>query len=318
MQAIARIWERFFFVGGSAERLGFTRIVLGIGMIPFHIQQFGVLLTFDLYGPSFYFVDPIWYFDHLGIEALNPVACVVVFGVLMLSTAGFAAGFYTRTSLVVMLVSILYLKGMRDSVDGDIHHRYVIPFTVLGFFLLSRCGEIFSRDATRAQGRGESTAISEWEATWPIRAGQVYVCSFYFWSGIAKVRMSGMGWIEDGTRMQDLLLLRSVRYGYENGVAIDGSQIALAAAHSVTLNQFAGGVTYVFELAFPLILLIRDARLRLLFFLGVAFFHIANYVLINVQFLFLPIIFVLFFDISGPLSRWLERRGYPISGPSQA
>ena len=44
-------------------------------------------------------------------------------------------------------------------------------------------------------------------------------------------------------------------------------------------------------------------RLRLEFFVGVTLFHVTNFVLLDVKFLFLPIVFVPFFDVSQPFRR---------------
>jgi len=135
---VANAWENFFFHGGTAERLGFMRIVLGIGLIPFHILQFAYLFSFQIDGARFFHSEPIWYFKLLNVEWHDPVMLWVVFVILIGSTVTFALGWYTRASLVVMLICIFYLKGMRDSVAGDVHHRYLIPVHVLLFFLLSR------------------------------------------------------------------------------------------------------------------------------------------------------------------------------------
>ena len=299
MSGLSRVWDRFFFTGGNAEQLGLLRILIGLGMIPFHVLQFKTLLKLDRDGPHFFFVEPIWYFPPLGIETLDPTACLVAFVILIASTLAFAFGFFTRSSLLIMLFSIIYLKGMRDSVAGDVHHRYLIPFTVLFFFLLSRCGDIWSLDALRARWRRRVIApIEEWEASWPIKAGQLYVCSFYFWSAIAKARMSGLDWVQGGERIQALLLSRSARNGYENGVVVARSETAFLLAHYDWVGISLGAATYLFEFGFPLILFIHNTWLRLIFFSGVAFFHVANYYLISVKFLFLPIVFLLFFDVS--------------------
>jgi hypothetical protein len=307
VDAITRVWTRFFYSGCSSEQLGVLRILIGIGLIPFHYFQFKRYLVLDLDGAGFYFLEPIWYFRPFGIEALDPVGFLVVFGILTLATVGFALGCFTRTSIVTMLLCILYLKGMRESIAGDVHHRYLIPFNMLLFFLLSRCGNVLSIDSLRARGKRTLDFVTEWQASWPIRASQLYIASFYLWSAIAKARMTGWGWVEGGTRLQQLLLGRATRYGYEDGAVIDGSQLAFSMAHHSLLGNVLGGMTYLFEFGFPLILFIRDVRLRVLFFTAVTFFHAANYVLINVQFVLLPIVFLVFFDVSAPLRYWRKR-----------
>ncbi len=59
------------------------------------------------------------------------------------------------------------------------------------------------------------------------------------------------------------------------------------------------------ELGFPLLLLVRPVWLRLAFLAGVTLFHVGNFALMNVQFLFLPVVFVLFVDPTPLVRRWL-------------
>ena len=91
------------------------------------------------------------------------------------------------------------------------------------------------------------------------------------------------------------------------------SATAVALSQYPTLCQALGVATYAFELGFPLILLIHATGLRLAFFAGVTFFHVANYVLIGVQFLYVPILFAIFFDLSAPLRWWSERHRAPVA-----
>jgi hypothetical protein len=304
LAAVTDRWNRFFFEGCTPAQLGALRICLGFGLIPFHLLQFGSLLALAPSGAHFYYLEQIWYFDWLGIDTLQPGLAFAALAVLLVSTLSFALGCFTRTSLFIMLLCVAYLKGVRDSVAGDVHHRYLIPVHVLLPFLLSKSGQVFSIDNLRRRGTRSLPAVAEWEASWPIKAGQLYICSFYFWSAIAKARMSGTSWSAD--RLQHLLVGRAVRFGFEDGVPA-GSNLAYTLAHSEWLCQALASATYVFEFGFPLILLIRDTRLRLAFFAGITLFHVSNFILLNVQFLFLPIVFLLFFDISRPFRIRLVR-----------
>ncbi|MBW2725328.1 MAG: HTTM domain-containing protein [Deltaproteobacteria bacterium] len=302
MQVIRDLWNRFFFTGETPENLGLLRIWIGFGLLPFHALQFDFLMKLDPEGPAFHFLDPIWYFNVLGVHAVDVQAAIAVFWVLMLATVAFALGLFTRTSLVIVLVSIMFLKGVRDSTAGDIHHRYLIPFNILLLFLFSRCHQVYSIDAWWKRKRSITLSLAEWEASWPIKAAQLYVCSFYFWSAIAKLRMTGLEWAST-ERLQDLLLSRSVRNGFEAGGPSTGSDLAYSIAKNELISGSLAQSTYLFELGFPLILLIRDVRVRLVFFAGITLFHVANFYLINVQFLFLPVVFALFFDLSQPLRK---------------
>jgi hypothetical protein len=297
----------FVFSGASAQRLGATRLFLGALLIPFFWMQFASF--FDAvapFGPRFYLIDPIWYFRVLGISRFEPLLAQAGVALLTLALAAFALGFRTRASVGLALVLIVFLKGMRDSVAGDVHHRELIPFHVLLFFACSRCGDAFSLDAMRAAPRAPRAPIAEWEAAWPIRAAQLYVASFYWWSGIAKLRASGAYWFGPDVSAQ-LMLERAVRFGMNGSTPHDGSTLGLWFGQQPELLWLAGAGVAVMELGFPVLLLLRPLWLRLVFVAGVAFFHLANYVLLNVQFLFMPVVFVLFFDVASGVARLAPR-----------
>jgi hypothetical protein len=291
---IAAWLGRFVFSGSSAERLGATRFLLGLGLVPFFWMQFASFFALDPFGPRFHHIDPIWYFAALGIERLEPALSQL--GVVLLSGAlvAFALGWRTRASAIAALVLIVVLKGMRDSAAGDVHHRELIPFHVLLFFACSRSGETFSFDALRA---GAQAQLAEWEASWPIRASQLYIAAFYWWSGVAKLRATGLAWFGPDVSAQ-LMLARAVRFGLEDGKPVDGSALGLWLGQQPELLWLAGAGVAVMELGFPALLFLRALWLRVAFAVGVAFFHVANYMLLNVQFLFMPVVFVTFFDLT--------------------
>ena len=302
---LTRPLERFLFAGDSPERLAATRLVLGIGLVPYFLTQYGPAFDVAPFGAHYYYLDPVWYFRLLGIESNVP--WLVMAGVLLLSAAlvTFALGIHARISAWLALILILLLTGARDSVTGDIHHRELIPFHILFFFALSRCGDVASWGTRRAP----ATPLAPWEASWPIRASQLYVATFYLWSGLAKLRTSGLDWFAGGTEMQGLMLQRAVRFGVSPEGEPAGSSLGLWFAHYPdVLMVLAVGVT-VMEVSFPIVLFLRSFRLRVAFLAGVTFFHIVNFVLMDVMFVLLPVVFVLFFDVA-PLIRRFRLSGH--------
>ncbi len=304
--ARGRAWLAWFlFTGSSGERLGATRILIGIGLLPFHATQYGGLLQVDLAGPRWFYLDPVWYFAVLGIRAHEPVAVLIAFGLLLVATLCFALGYRTRTAAWTSLILILFLKGARDSMAGDIHHRELIPFHLLLFFALSRCGDALSLDARRPHAR----PLAEWEASWPIQAAQLYIASFYFWSGVAKLRVAGTAWIEGGG-LQQLLIGRSLRFGVPEDDTPSGGSLALWLAQYPDLLGMLAGGTVALELGFLALPLLRPLWMRAVFLAGVTFFHLANFVLLKVKFLLLPVVFVTYFDVT-PIGRaihgWVSR-----------
>ncbi len=300
---VRRIWNGFFYEGFSGESLGLVRIYFGCGLLLYHVFQFHELLTLNPLGAPFYFLEPMWHFGLLGIDHNLPFLTFVVFAVLMIATIMMTLGKYTRTSILVVILCIFYLKGVRDSFTGDVHHRYLVPMQMLFLLLLSKCGHAHSLDE---RVRPVTSIVQEWEASWPIKMMQVYCAFFYFWSVIAKLRVAGWEWASGG-QIQKILLKRSVMWGVTDTGEAVRNQLAFQMAQMPDLLMFLAHLVLAFEVAFPLILLVRSVRWRLIFLVGVTFFHIANFVLIYVAFLFIPVVFIIFFDLV-PVHAWLKSK----------
>ncbi|MCA9499191.1 MAG: hypothetical protein KC588_08350 [Nitrospira sp.] len=315
-KSINRIWNQFFFTGFSGASLGLLRMYIGIGLLFFHTYQFATVLTLNPIGAMYYFVEPICYFKLLGIQYHIPALSFVMYIILMYATVLMIAGKNTRTSILVIILCIFYLKGVRDSFSGDVHHRYIIPMQILFLFLLSKCGEVHSRDARQ---RHIHEGIQEWEASWPIKTMQLYVALFYIWSVIAKVRVSGWVWFAGEGRIQEVLIKRSVRWGVTDQGEVVKNGLSFELAQHPDLIQFFGILVLAFELGFPLLLLIKSVKLRLAFILGVTAFHISTFVLMDVNFLLIPFVYLIFFDLV-PIHQWLKSRAWPLfrRGPSIA
>ena len=138
--AIRRIWHGFFYEGFSGESLGLLRMYFGCVFLIYHVLQFHEVLTINPIGAQFYFLEPMWHFSLLGIDHHVPALTFVVFALLMVSTVTMALGKYTRTSIVIVILCIFYLKGVRDSFTGDVHHRYLVPMQMLFLLLISKWG----------------------------------------------------------------------------------------------------------------------------------------------------------------------------------
>lgn len=298
---ISRGWNQFFFTGFSGESLGLLRMYIGCGLLFFHTYQFATVLTLNPIGARNYFLDPIWYFHLLGIQYHIPALSFIVYALLMSATVWMIMGKWTRASILVIILCIFYLKGVRDSFSGDVHHRYIIPMQMLFLFLLSRCGEVHSRDSRH----GAHPPLQEWEASWPIKMMQLYVALFYFWSVIAKVRVSGWEWFSGEGRIQEVLIKRSVRWGMTSEGELVKNSLSFELAQRPDLIQIFSHLVLAFELGFPLILFIQSVKLRAFFLSGVIVFHISSFVLMDVNFLLIPFVYLIFFDLV-PIHQWLQ------------
>ena len=298
---ISRGWNQFFFRGFSGESLGLLRMYIGCGLLFFHTYQFATVLTLNPIGSRNYFLDPIWYFHLLGIQYHIPALSFIVYALLMTATVGMIMGKWTRTSILIVILCIFYLKGVRDSFSGDVHHRYIIPMQMLFLFLLSRCGEVHSRDSRR----DTYPPLQEWEASWPIKMMQLYVALFYFWSVIAKVRVSGWEWFSGEGRIQEVLIKRSVRWGMTGEGELVKNSLSFELAQRPDLIQIFSHLVLAFELGFPLIRGGGAGGWGGVFLSGVIIFHISSFILMDVNFLLIPFVYLIFFDLV-PIHQWLK------------
>ena len=308
MNGLSRGWDWYFYTGYSGTSLGALRVLFGAGMLLYHVTQFIMLLLLDPLGAQTYFLEPIWYFKLLGITTHLPWLNVPVFVVLMAATIYFILGCRLRPAIIVTVVCIFYLKGVRDSFSGDVHHRYVVLVSILFLFYFSKCDYFFALDAKRKIDR----SVHEWEASWPIRAAQTYIVMFYFWAMVSKLRITGWEWFDTAGQIQSKLIERSMRSGFDENGELVSRAFSFELAEYTSIVFLFGALVAVFELLAPLVLFVRN-RLMLIGFLSGAFvFHTANYVLMNVQFFMYPFVFFVFFNMA-PFAVWFQKKYLPDS-----
>jgi len=295
--------DRFFFDWFPGEALGAVRFFFGIGLAIYLTIQFNQLFQVSPLGAQFHYTLPIWYFGLLGIDHLVPWANYAVFAGLIAACALFTLGKWTKPAIVAIIIAIFYLKGVRDSISGDVHHREVPIVVCLLLFLFSKCDRSFGLDARKYR----SPMIEPWEASWPLRAMQLYIVMFYFWALMAKLRLAGFDWFTGGGRIQDMLISRALRDGFNPDGTVVKLSMGYDLAHHPQAIFWIGGLVFLFELLSPAILFVRDVRVRVAYLIGATIFHQANWFLMNVQFFFYPFVFVTFFNMAAVV-RWFGGR----------
>lgn len=295
--------DRFFFDWFPAEALGAVRLYFGVGMAVYLFFQYVQLLKADLFGAQFYYTRPIWYFWQLGIDHNVPWLNYLVMLLMMAACLLFAFGKWTKPAIIAVIICIFYLKGVRDSFSGDVHHREVPIIAILVLFFFSKCDRVFGLDARRKN----LPSIEDWEASWPLRAMQIYIAMFYFWALVAKLRLSGLDWFTGGGRIQDVLVSRALRDGFTPEGEVVNLGLGYWLAQHPNLIFALGTAVFLFELFFPLILFVKSWKVRLLMLFGAAIFHLSNYLLMNVQFFLYPFTFVTFFNMAA-VHAWLKAK----------
>lgn len=299
----ARFIDRFFFDWFEADTLGAVRFYFGLGLFLYLGSQYPQLLILDTFGPGFQYTIPIWYFQVLGITHNISWLIIPVYLAMLAACLFFAFGKWTKPAIIAILITMFYLKGVRDSFSGDVHHREIPVFALLILFLVAKSDRMFGIDARRKL----LAPIERWEASWPLRAMQVYIAMFYFWALFAKLRVSGLFWFEHGGRIQETLISRALRDGFAANGDVVNLSLAWKLAQTPDLIFLCGVAVFLFELFIPLILFVKDWRWRGFLLIGAATFHLSNYLLMNVQFYFYPFVFVAFFDMA-KFHRWVKAK----------
>jgi len=310
--AIERAWNWYFYTGYSGDSLGALRALIGAGLLLYHITQFPHVLALSASGAHTHYIEPIWYFEYLGISTHIPWLNIPVFILMMVATIFFMIGKWTKPSIIILFICICYLKGVRDSFAGDVHHRYIVPVTLLFLFFFSKCHQHFAVDA-----KGKNyPAIEEWEASWPIRTAQTYIVLYYFWAVVAKLRITGWEWFDTAGQIQAKLIERSLRSGFGPDGEVLRRAYAFDLAEHVWIVFTMGALVAVFELLSPLVLVIRRRWATVLFLLGAASFHVANFLLLNVQFFMYPFVFFTFFNMAWFARKYRDK--YGVTNPAAA
>ena len=99
-----------------------------------------------------------------------------------------------------------------------------------------------------------------------------------------------------------------MRYRFsEDGQPLNNALSFWLAQHPNIIAVFSHMVL-VFELGFPLLLLVKSPKLRAIFLLGVVVFHLSTFILMNVNFLLIPFVYLIFFDMV-PIHAWVKSQG---------
>ena len=145
-----RSWfDWFFFDWHPAEALGAVRFYFGLGLAVYLYYQFDQNLKIEAFGAHFAFTRPIWYFGLLGIDTNIPWISFAVMPLLLIACLFFAFGKWTKPAIIAIIIGIFYMKGVRDSFSGDVHHREIPIFAILILFLFSKCDRMFGIDARK-------------------------------------------------------------------------------------------------------------------------------------------------------------------------
>lgn len=289
MNELVLAWQRFWFAPDGALRLALCRILFFGGLS--HVAR--SLETVQWAEVDALFWLPIPLFRVLGLEQPGAAALTTLIAVYRVALASACVGFMSRASTALAFASGLFVFALPHNF-GKIHHSDAILLFVLAAFALSRAGDHLSLDAALRRLRKTAPArpFESGEYRWPVRFGQLAWVLVYFAAGTAKLRKSGLGWI-DPDAFRNLLL--SHHYTHEPKV-----DWGLAIAGMPWLCGGLAALTIACEVSAPLALV--HTRLRALLVPALLSMQLGIYLVLGVS--FRPFLLLLPFWV--PWDRWLD------------
>lgn len=283
--AVRRRVRRFFFASSAAMNLGIFRIVV-----------FAMLLYLLLTEPILHYAGwprELFQWPAVGGALMKHLPISVPLAKTLLSaccitTVMAIAGLFTRTSALVSVLLSVYLLGIPQSSGKVDHMHHVLLFGLV--MALCRSGDAISLDsfwlAIRRADRGEVGAPRRAvRYGLPLRICMAILAMVYFFPGFWKIASNGPAWIFSDNLHNQILQKWFQLETFEPAIAI----------HKLPYSSQMGALTaVVFEIGFPLAILWKYSR-ALWAVLGVTF-HNLTWILMNISFITLQAMYVMFVD----------------------
>jgi hypothetical protein len=256
------LWDRFWFSEDSLLRLGVFRVLVLV-VTAYSLKQ-PASFIFRYAGTTREQIprvwNPVYFLEALGAGPPSPALARAVLAVLLIATGLGVLGLFTRGATAVVAVLAMYWWGLGYSFDQAHHDKISLAFAVLAL-PFSPCGARFSLDALIRARRGAVPPEASPFAAWPIRLTQVSVASAYMFSGLTKLFVSGLEWMNGFT--------------LQSTVFLDHPLTELIAG-DVRIAQLASIGVIFLQTTFPLIYL--HPWLRWFYVPGCAAFHLGAWV----------------------------------------
>ena len=266
MRDVVTRWRRYWFAPAPLLNLGMARIIVCailLGLDPRHR-----FLRIGVVAPEFW--TPIGLLRVLGIPQPSVAELALLGNASFVLLCLVALGIGTHVALACLLPLQLLQEAMLNSMGKTSHGTIPLLYALL-VLLLAPCDRAVSVAAVwrrwRGTGRVRRESMSPY-ARWPLEVIFIELAAFYAFAGMAKLRTSGVAWM-DGYTLQYWLLYMGTPWG-----TWMASHLWLCAAFSVA--------TVVFELGFPIGIVIQ--RLRPVLLIGGALFHLGTTYFMKISF----------------------------------
>ena len=221
LSSLKEATERYFFREGFELQLGMCRVFLFSAVLLSAINQ---IALFNAFG---------WPSDWLRAHVeYNPFGILILFGksppnwlidasAVVAPIAGILAviGFLTRPAMIVATISTIILVCVREGIAPYWSHGYNLIFYCALPFMFSRAGASLSIDRAiwkRRPSWSHGRPVAPGEASWPVVAGLVAACAFFYGAFWAKLYWGGpIAWW-DSDNMRFSLAVTWLGYDVQN------------------------------------------------------------------------------------------------------
>ena len=235
--------------------------------------------------------DPPWWM--VGLDAMPSATVMVVVQILaVVAAVACIAGRAPRAGFAGAWVGLLLLAGWRGSLGKVLHNDVLL--------LLCAVPVLFAPAMAMPGARGRS-----WASGWPRRGALVVCGAVYFFTGLQKLRHSGLDWVLSDN-------MRWVLYAGAASGRAPTTVVARAIADQAWLATVTAGWILALELSAPLWLANRRGRL---WFLGFAVaLHVGTWLTLGLDYwawILTVAVIVLPWDEMVPFTR----ASAPVGGP---
>ncbi len=229
----------------------------------------------------------------LNILPIDPTLTIVASAVFIITCLCGLLGFYSRTSAALAVIVGFYVLGLPQFFGKIDHYHHLLWFAAI--LATSPCGDALSIDALLASGRNRGSVATEKSAVYalPLRFVMLLLGMLYFFAGVWKFVIGGIGWAT-GDTMRNILYAQWFRLDWVPQFRIDNYPF---------LYHSAGVGVVVFELAFIFAILFPKHR-KYAAIAGLLF-HTSVYLFAHINFWTLALCYIIFIDFE-PLYKKLN------------
>lgn len=173
------------------QRLAIMRIAMGTYAVVWTlVRSANIVDTVRQPTRRFDPVGPLWFLDH----PLPVAVTVSAIGLVVVAGTALVVGWHYRLTAPIAAIAFLYVTTYRNSWGHIIHTENLVSMQLI-VVAFAPAATIWALDARRlSEGSGGLRPADD--GWWAVRTMAVLAVGAYFVSGVAKLRISGMHWLD--------------------------------------------------------------------------------------------------------------------------